>query len=211
MGVVDEAAVTAAAMMAPLPMVQVHELAVSSLWPRRYRAVIGYLLGYLVTWTLAGALMMTGLNLVQSWVGGLPLVAVCGAASVVVAMTEDDRRRLRRCGVARPLALTGWPADRDCVEDGFRMAGRCVAITWAMMLTVMAQGGLFATAAGMAYLVAERRGLIADRRLARWSLVVAMVAVLISAGPSVGRIPMESASSPTAATEGSVRQTELLA
>ena len=97
-----------AAMMAPLVVAPAHQLAVSSLWRRRYRAVAGYLAGYLGGWTLVGALMMTGLHVVRSWAGALPLVTVTGAAAVVVAATEDHRRRLRRCVATRPLALAGW-------------------------------------------------------------------------------------------------------
>ena len=155
----------------------------SSLWPRRYRAVVGYLVGYLVVWTLdAGALMMTGLHVVLPWVGALPLVAVCGAAALVVATTRITVGASAGAASHGQLALTGWRADRDCVEDGVRMAGRCVATTWALMLTVMAQGGLLAVAAGMAFMVAERRGLVAEQRLVRWTLAVAVVAVLLAAG-----------------------------
>ena len=179
-GLLGHAAIMAAAMMAPLVVLQAHHLAVSSLWSRRYRAVVGYLGGYLGVWTLVGGLMMTGLHVVRPWVGALPLVTVTGTAAVVVAATEDHRRRLRRCDATRPLALVGWRADRDCVDAGVRMAGRCVTTTWALMLAVMAQGGLLALAAGMAFMVAERRGLVPDRRLVRWTMLVAAFAVLVT-------------------------------
>jgi hypothetical protein len=179
-GALGQAALMAAAMMAPLVITQAHHVAVSSLWPRRYRAVVGYLAGYLGVWTLVGALMMTGIHVLRPWVGVLPLVALTGASAVVVAATENHRRRLRRCGATRPLALAGWRADRDCVDAGVRMGGRCVATTWALMIAVMAQGGLLALAAGMVFMVAERRGLVPDRRLVRWTLLVAVFAVLVT-------------------------------
>ena len=49
-----------AAMMTPLVLGQAHDLAVASLWRRRYRAVIGYLVGYLLAWTVLGAVTMLG-------------------------------------------------------------------------------------------------------------------------------------------------------
>ena len=179
-GVLGPATVMAAAMMAPLVLTPAHELAVSSLWHRRYQAVMVYLVGYLAGWTLMGAVMMTGLHLLRGSVGALPLVTVTGVAAVGIAATEAHRRRLRRCGATRPLALAGWRADRDCLDEGVQMAGRCVATTWALMLAVMAQGGLFAIAAGTVLMVAERRGLVPERRLARWTLLVAVFAVLLT-------------------------------
>ncbi len=180
-GVLGHAAVMAGAMMAPLVLPQAHDLAVSSLWPRRYRGTMCYLAGYLAVWTLVGAAMMTGLHVLVPRTGALPLVALTGAVAVVVAATEDHRRRLRRCGATRPLALTGWHADRDCADAGVRMAGRCAATTWAMMLAVMAQGGLVVLVAGTAYMVAERRGHLRDAQLARWTLALALVAVTLTA------------------------------
>ncbi len=186
-GLLAHAALMAAAMMAPLVTDQVHHLAVSSLWSRRYRAVVGYLTGYLAVWSVVGAVIMTGLHAVRPWVGALPLVAVTGAVAVVVAGTEGHLRRLRRCGAGRPLALAGWRADRDCVVAGVQMAGRCVATTWAVMLAVMAQGGLLVLAAATVLLVLERRGVVPERRLVPWTLAVAAAAVVLSAvGPTVG-------------------------
>ena len=184
-GALGPAAVMAAAMMAPLVLAPAHELAVSSLWQRRYLAVVVHLTGYLAAWTLVGLVMMTGLHLARGWVGTLPTVAAAGAAAVVVAGTEDHRRRLRRCGASRPLSLTGWRADRDCLDAGVRLAGRCVATTWALMLALMAQGGLVVLASGTVLMVAERRGLVPDRRLVRWTVALTVLALLVTAG-SVG-------------------------
>lgn len=195
-GVLGQAAVMAGAVMAPLVVAQSHDLAVSSLWPRRYRAVMGYLAGYLAVWTVVSALMMTGIHVVVPRVGALPLVAVTGALAVGVAASEEHRRRLRRCGATRPLALAGWRADRDCVDAGVRMAGRCLATTWALMLAMMAQGGLLVLVAGTLLMLAERRGLVPERRLVRWTLALAVAAVLFTAGglwsESVTGLPVDS-------------------
>ena len=179
-GVLGRAALMAAAVMAPLVVDQAHHLAVSSLWPRRYRAVVGYLAGYLAGWTLVGALMMTAVHVVSPWVGAVPLVVITGTAALVVAASEDHRTRLRRCGATRPLTLAGWRADRDCVDAGVRMAARCIATTWALMIALMAQGGLIALLAGMVFMVAERRGLLLGRRLVRWTLLVVSLAALLT-------------------------------
>jgi hypothetical protein len=169
-----------AAMMTPLVLRHVHDLAVASLGRRRYRAVVEYLGGYLLTWTALGAVTMVGLHLMSARTGPGWLVVVTCMVAIVVVGNDAHLRRLRRCHAGRPLALTGWRADRDCLVDGVRMAGRCVATTWAVMLAVMAQGGLLVLAAGTVYVVAERRGLLRDRTLVRWTATLGAVAVLLT-------------------------------
>lgn len=180
-GLLRHAGLMAAAMMAPLVVVQTHALAVSSLWTRRYRAVVAYLAGYVAVWTAVGAMMMASVDLVRPLTGALLLVTATGTAAVAVASTEDHRRRLRRCGASRPLALSGWQADRDCVTAGVTMAGRCVATSWAVMLLVTAQGGVLVLAAGTVLVVAQRRGLMPDRSLVRGTLALVVAAVLAAA------------------------------
>jgi hypothetical protein len=186
------AAVMAAAMMGPLVLDHAHELAVSSLWGRRYRAVTTYLVGYLGLWAVLGAAGMLALHVALALTETLPLVAVLGTVAVLVARSETHLRRLRRCSATRPLAVTGWRADHDCLDAGVRMGWRCATTSWAVMLLVMAQGGLLTLAAGTAYLVAERRGRLQDRHLARWTLAVvglAVVATLAGLVPGATDLP----------------------
>ncbi len=170
------------AMMAPLVLAPARDLAVGSLWRRRYRSVVLYLAGYLGAWCVVGTVMALGGHAARESAGPLVVVAVAAAVAVVVAWTPDHRVRLRRCGATRPLALTGWRADRDCADDGVRMAGRCVATSWALMFLLVVHGGLLVMAAGTVFLVAERRGLVPDRQLVRWTLAVGVLAVLVTAG-----------------------------
>ena len=176
--VLAHAALMAAAMMGPLVLANVHDLAGSSLWRRRYRAVLAYLAGYLGLWTVVGAAMMLALDAVLPITGPVPLVVVLGAVVVLFAGSAAHRRHLRRCSATRPLVLTGWRADRDCVEEGIRTGWQCVQASWPVMLAVMASGGLLVLAAGAAYLFAERSGRIRDQRLTPWALALVEAAVL---------------------------------
>lgn len=177
----SHAGVMAAAMMAPLVLVPAHELAVSSLWRRRYRAVGLYLAGYLGVWIAVGAALMLGAHRLTAVVGPLAAVAAGSVVTVVVARSQGHLTRLRRCGASRPLALVGWGADRDCLDAGVRMGGRCVATSWALMLAVMVQGGLVVVAAGTAVMVLERRGVLRPARAAGWTTAVAVLAVAVTA------------------------------
>ena len=177
------------AMMAPLVLTAAHDLAVGSLWRRRYRSVVLYLVGYLGSWVLVATMMVLGVHWARSVLGPLGVVAVTAAGAAVVARTHDHVVRLRRCGAGRPLALTGWAADRDCLDAGVRMSGRCVATSWALMLVLVAQGGLFVMVAGTALLLAERRGLISDRRLVHWTVAVGVLGALATASGVGGSVP----------------------
>jgi Predicted metal-binding integral membrane protein (DUF2182) len=174
-------AVMTLAMMAPLVLTQVHEVAVSSLWRRRYRGAAGYLAGYVAAWTVAGAAMMLAAQTLGTAVGRLAAVAAAAAVALAVAATEDHRRRLRRCHASRPLAIAGWRADRDCVDEGVRMAGRCIATTWALMMAVMVQHGLLVGAAATAVMVVERRMVLTPRGIVGWTAAVGTCAVLLTA------------------------------
>ncbi|QIM22521.1 DUF2182 domain-containing protein [Phycicoccus sp. HDW14] len=180
--VVGHVVLMTVAMMAPLVLAPSHEVAVASLWRRRYRSVVLYLGGYLAAWCAVGTAMVLGIHAVRPLSGALGVVTVTSILAAVVAGSRAHVVRLRRCGATRPLALTGWRADRDCVGEGVRMAGRCVATSWALMLLLLAQGGILVMAAGTVFVVAERRGRLPDRRLVRWTLALGVLALLVTAG-----------------------------
>lgn len=178
-------AAMACAMMAPLITTRVHDVAVSALWARRYRAALGYMTGYVVVWTVVGAAMMLGGHVMEIGLGRFPVVVIAAALAVAVAATEVHRRQLRRCHASRPLALTGWRADRDCLDEGVRMAGRCVATTWSLMLFVMVQQGLLVMAVATVVMVMERRMLLSPRRIQWWTIGVGALGVVLTAGSIV--------------------------
>lgn len=175
------AAVMSAAMMAPLVLPSAHELAVSSLWRRRYRSVALYLAGYLGVWVFVGIAMMLAARRLTLLVDDVPVVAGTAGLAVLVARSRNHLRRLRRCGATHPLALFGRRADRDCLDAGVRLGGRCVLTSWALMLAVMAQGGIAVVAAGTVVMVLERRGLLRPARAVVWTAAVAAFALSITA------------------------------
>ncbi|MGV9709934.1 copper chaperone [Gordonia sp. NPDC003424] len=181
-GLVFGSMVMSFAMMTPLVIDRVHDVAVSSLWARRYRAEICYLAGYLVPWVMVGTVMMLVSGVLTMTVGPLVAVAAAAVGAVVVASTTGHRRRLVRCYATRPFAVTGWRADRDCLVDGSRMAGRCIATSWALMAVVMVQGGLLVMIVGTAVLFGERRRFVDRRSAFWWTVALCVLAVLLSSG-----------------------------
>jgi hypothetical protein len=183
---IGHAALMSAAMMTPLVLTRVHDLSVSSLWRRRYQALATYLVGYLGVWTVVSAIMMLVAHRSTMHLDALPVVVGAAVLAVVVARSRDHVARLRRCAGTRPLALHGWRADRDCLEDGARMAVRCAATTWALMLAVVVQGGLLVMVPAAAVVALERCGRLRPDRALVWTAAVAVLAVVVTVGSLAG-------------------------
>jgi predicted metal-binding integral membrane protein DUF2182 len=176
------AAIMAAAMMAPLVLDQVNHVAVSSLWQRRYRAAACYLSGYLGVWTAVAATMMVIGSRAAELIGWRTALAAAFALAVASVASSQRRFRVRQCWETRPMAVQGWPADRDCALLGVQMARRCLAASWPLMLAVTVQHGLLAMAAATALTLSERQGRLRQRQVVAMTALLA-VACLAAATP----------------------------
>jgi hypothetical protein len=166
---VQHSAVMAAAMMTPLVLDQVNHVAVSSLWRRRYRAVLWFLVGYLGVWTVVGAVLMRAGVALSGWVGWQPALLAAFGVAVLVARSTSHARLLRQCWATRPLVVSGWRADRDCARYGASAAYPCVVVTGPLMFAVMLDHGLLAMAGATALVLVERRRPPREaRRLVPW-------------------------------------------
>jgi predicted metal-binding membrane protein len=144
-----------AAMMLPFSLDALRLTAVRSLWSRRHRAIIGFLIGYFAAWIAAGtaAVSLRGFVLAHTYAAA-SLSFVAGA---LWQRTRLHRRALAECHSTRPLTPTGWRADRDCVRFGGIIGAACVQSCWPVMLGCLFTGhSLTAMAAGTAISVAER-------------------------------------------------------
>lgn len=178
------AAIMSAAMMTPLVLEQANHVAVHSLWPRRYRAVGFYLVGYLTVWTLVAAVMMSAAAALVADVGAVPVLAATWTAAVLAVARARRRYLVAQCWATRPLALRGLRADLDVTRLGVDMARRCVAASWTLMLAVTVQHGLLAMACGTLLVLGERSKRL-DRRqviLGTTALGVLCIAVTLLAG-----------------------------
>lgn len=143
------------AMMVPFTLDRIRVAAEASLWPRRNRAIAGFLAGYLAPWL--------GLGVVAVWVRQLPgaesyivPVSFFGIAAIWLA-TPLHLRALAGCHRRYPLAPIGWRADRDCLRFGLRIGMACVTSCWPLMLACAFTGHHWmAMAGGMAVSALER-------------------------------------------------------
>ena len=168
-------------MMLPVVAPQVRRVATRSLWSRRHRAAVSFVLGYVVVWLVLGA----GLVAVVLALGGQEQLAPWLAVVLLLAagwqVSGPRRRMLRRCASLRLGAATGLAADLDCARAGLRSGLRCVFTCGPLMVAMALSHSLLLMAGVLVVLLSERaRGANPLRRAGRprEALVIAGFAVV---------------------------------
>jgi hypothetical protein len=126
------------AMMAPLILAPLRWVAFQSFRRRRHRAILLFLIGFLLPWMLLG--------IVAAWLRTLawsqtPLLAsgIFGLAALW-ALAPIRARALVFCHRTIPLAPAGWPADRACLRFSVMIGASCVATCGLLMLACAVTG-----------------------------------------------------------------------
>lgn len=176
------------AMMLPVAAPHVRLVAMRSLWSRRHRAVVVFLLGYVAVWLVVGAVLLAVLvalgmeHLDGAWLVGILLVAAAWQVS------RPRRRVLRRCRAIRLGAAAGIAADLNCARAGLGSGLRCMVTCWPAMLAMAVSHSLLLMVGLLAVMLTERaRGANPLRRAGRpleaWALggfaLVAAVAATV--------------------------------
>ncbi|HZU26036.1 MAG TPA: DUF2182 domain-containing protein [Bryobacteraceae bacterium] len=125
-----------AAMMLPLQVDKIRLTAERSLWSRRHRAALEYLVGYLSVWAALGAPLSLAFTLLHighrvDWRLGTAMGLVITAAWLV---SPWKRVAARMCHRTAPLSAAGWEADRDCICFGWLSGSTCALNCWPLML-----------------------------------------------------------------------------
>lgn len=159
----DEAAhwlLMVTAMMLPLLVVPIRQVAFRSYRWRRGKAITGFLAGYVVIWMFAG--MLCG------WVffilGAAELVPASIAAPVtllVAAIWQLSTFRaaaMRKCHRTVALAPRGLAADLDCIRFGLSHGFACLGVCLPLMLATMISIHSIAATVVLALLLYFERG-----------------------------------------------------
>jgi predicted metal-binding membrane protein len=123
------------AMMGPGTLLAIrHTLDGTLVW-RRGRAVLEFALGYLLVWTLAGAVLLAGTAAWQP----RPWLAFAGAAALAGAwqVSRWKQRALWACHRPVPLPPRGLRAELGALRFGVRNGTACVRSCWALMLAML--------------------------------------------------------------------------
>jgi len=174
------------AMMLPVVAPQVRRVATRSLWSRRHRAAVTFVLGYVVVWLVLGA----GLVGVVVALGGQEQLAPGLAAVLLLAagwqVSGPRRRMLRRCASLRLGAATGLAADLNCARAGLSSGLRCVFTCGPLMVAMALSHSLLLMAGVMVVLLSERaRGANPVRRAGRPHEALVIVAFAVVAAVAV--------------------------
>jgi predicted metal-binding membrane protein len=171
------------AMMLPMAAPQARVVALRSLWVRRHRAGLAFVVGYVVVWLGVGLPVATVASAVvlPVWLGP----ALLGVAALW-HVSGWRRRTLRRCGAVRLRAARGAPADANCLDVGARAAWICVVACGPAMLPMALQPtapwSLPVMVGVLGVMLAERApGPDPARRMGRAGPAVALAAIAVAA------------------------------
>ena len=127
------------AMMFPLLVDHVRNTAARSLWSRRHRAIGTFLTGYTMSWLIFGTVASAAyliLNM-ETWFSK-PIISTVGFCVAILWQVMPVRRRsVLACHRTRPIAPTGWRAERDCLRYGWMVGTSCIISCWALMLACL--------------------------------------------------------------------------
>jgi predicted metal-binding membrane protein len=168
-------ALMAVGMMVPAATPAVRHVAGKSLWWRRRRAVLEFLLVFVGLWFLCSALV---LGLLSSWgpVSSPYALAVALSLAAFWQLTPMKQRALRACHRSRPLPPRGWRASTGVANFALHNGTACLASCWAMMLAAgLAAPGTLLWMGAMTGVMAAEKTAEAPQRAAR------QVAALLSA------------------------------
>jgi Predicted metal-binding integral membrane protein (DUF2182) len=156
------------AMMLPIVAPQVRRVALRSVWSRRHRAAVSFVLGYVVVWLVLGAVLISVLLAIGDEQRLAPWLALVLLVAAAWQVSGPRRRMLRRCASLRLGAATGPAADLDCARAGLRSGLRCAFTCGPLMVAMAMSHSLLLMAGVMAVLLTERaRGANPLRRAGR--------------------------------------------
>src|SRR5262245_54088200 len=150
------------AMMLPLQIQGVRITAERSLWPRRHRAILGFVLGYLSVWAVSGAVLCFAVPALAipgrlGWMEGAAIGFFIEAAWLIAPW---KRFTARMCHRTLPLSPYGWRADRDCFGYGCTAGYGCALNCWPLMAVCWLTGhSLIAMIVGFGLAWADRQSI----------------------------------------------------
>ncbi|HEX5593795.1 MAG TPA: DUF2182 domain-containing protein [Solirubrobacterales bacterium] len=160
-------ALMAGAMMVPTAMPAVEHVTLHSLYWRRRRAMVEFLLAFLAIWVAFGVFVLGALT---SWGPARSPLALPAALALAALwqLTPWKWRALRACHRPSPLPPRGPRATAGTIRFGLLNGSACLASCWAIMAAVALTGSpaLLWMAVATALICAEKLNL-KPRRTAR--------------------------------------------
>lgn len=175
----------AVAMMVPPALPAVRHVAVNSLYWRRRRAVLEFLLGFLAIWVAFGVVVLGSLG---EWEPARSEWALAAALALAAAwqLTPLKWRALRDCHRPSPLPPRGWRASLGAARFGWRNATSCLLSCWAMMVAVaLVTSSMLIWMAALTVLIYLEKLNLKPRRAARRVAIPLTLAAAVALGLAV--------------------------
>ncbi|HSC20739.1 MAG TPA: DUF2182 domain-containing protein [Solirubrobacterales bacterium] len=132
-------ALMAAAMMVPTAMPAVQHASLTSLYWRRRRAALEFLVVFLALWTVFSVLVLGPLMSLKPTASPFAL-PVALAAAALWQLTPLKLRALRACHRSRPLPPHGWRASLGVADFALHNGAACLLSCWAIMVAAAISG-----------------------------------------------------------------------
>jgi predicted metal-binding membrane protein len=127
-------ALMAIAMMVPPAMPAIGYVGLNSLYWRRRRAVLEFVVVFLAVWVAYSVVVLGAVS--SSGAAASPLAAAAALALAALwQLTPAKHRALQACHRTRPLPPKGWRATAGVADFGLHNGAACLASCWALMLT----------------------------------------------------------------------------
>lgn len=124
----------ATAMMLPTALPEARSIALNGKWKRRQRGPALFAVGYLVSWSLLGVVLLCAVRLIGPNNTGPWAVSGALAIAAVWEWTRWKRLLLRACHRLPSIPPNGLLADRACVRAGIRNGAQCTGSCAPMMV-----------------------------------------------------------------------------
>ncbi len=127
-------ALMAMAMMVPPAMPMIQYVGLNSLYWRRRRAVLEFVVVFLAVWVAYSVVVLGAIGSLGA--AASPLAAAAALALAALwQLTPAKHRALQACHRTRPLPPKGWRATAGVADFGLHNGVACLASCWALMLT----------------------------------------------------------------------------
>jgi len=179
-------ALMSGAMMVPTATPGVRHVAVHSLYWRRRRATVEFLLAYLGVWLAFSVFVLGALT---SWAPTRSPLALPASLAVAALwqLTPYKWRALRACHRPSPLPPRGWRATAGTVRFGLLNGSACLASCWAIMTAVALTGSpaLLWMAAATVLICLEKLNLKPRATARRVAVLLTAAALAFAAAPFI--------------------------
>jgi predicted metal-binding membrane protein len=173
------------AMMVPATIPIARTISLESMWHRRYRAPLAFLVAYVGVWVALGAGAIGAWELVAALGAGHAIhgAAAAGAILLLAAnwqLSPHHRRCLKRCHRTLPLGARGRAADAACLRYGLYHARQCAGACWPLMLATIPGHGVLLMVALTALSSWQRLARRPHREACAGALVALMAVVMVA-------------------------------